>query len=257
MIKKFLSILLICLCAGPVFAQKKLEKLRHILTPSTAQIQRRVTHVFKKHAAVSPQVLTPLPVKPPLVFVRHDLQKPLTANELRLLTGADVTAKVFPTGLLSGQFYAPVSLPSLEPVAYRGMSLKNLEELRYLLTNGMEVSKVSYSMSGKIFFSGSMYVAGLFARHAKEQLAVVVKFKAPEDISLYHAQQSYYTQTDIPPTAIKEVFVFLEVQGKPGWYKAALQDGQLTLTPAPSKLYKQADLIEHTFEVPLEKINWY
>ena len=254
--KKMISILFVCLCAQPVFAQKGLEKLRRIFLP-TSQIQHRVTQVFKKQAVASSRALTPPSIKPPLVCLSSNLQKPLAANELRLLNGATITAHNFPAGIVSGQFYAPVSLPSLAPVAYRGMTLQNLEELSYLLANGMEVSKVSYSMRGKIFFSGSMYVAGLFARHTQERLSVVVKFEVPQDIFLYYAQQSYYTQTDVPPTAIQEVFVFLEVQGKPGWYKATLENGELVFTPAPAKLYKQADLIEHTFEVPLEKINWY
>lgn len=51
--------------------------------------------------------------------------------------------------------------------------------------------------------------------------------------------------------------VFLEVAGRPGWYKAQLKAGELVLTPVPGKVFEQKELIEHPLDIPPERTDLY
>lgn len=74
---------------------------------------------------------------------------------------------------------------------------------------------------------------------------------------LYKYNYDYFVMQDIPPSHFNHVMIFLKVNEKPGWYRVTLENGDLVFTEQTGLLFQTAELIEHEFEVPLERQEWW
>ena len=116
------------------------------------------------------------------------------------------------------------------------MRLGELDEVKNLLVNGLEVDKSNYI--GEIYASPSIFSSLGYAIDG-EKPGLLVLIQIPETPAL----QSYLEEEiqvvtgevifhqDIPARFISDVWVFLETNGTPEWYKVTLEEGTLVFTP--------------------------
>lgn len=150
----------------------------------------------------------------------------------RVLNSEEVNKALFPNGWKGNALYIPISWKVNQAKSwYRGVALHNVDELHNILLNGMELSK---SHHAGIFASSEV---GLAMRYAvpggslKPVLPVVVSIPDTPEIAKEFEPDGLADflkvfKKDIPARLIKDVMVFLDVNGESGWYKAELcQDG--------------------------------
>ena len=130
---------------------------------------------------------------------------------------------------------------------YRGMQLSTLDDLKNLLVNGLERSRSYYD--GDIFVSPEPYIA---LNHAlprlwdtwngkmQVDLPVLVQIPVTEQLLLENAPKSLgprwiFNRRDVAAYLISDVWVFLEVNEVPGWYKATLENDEVVLSPVPGE----------------------
>lgn len=146
------------------------------------------------------------------------------------------------------QLFIPQSFAQRDNVLYRGLRLHNTEELKNILTRGMETDKthhhiiyVSPNVSVALEYVFPHQTARLLGTDTSEALPVLVKIpvtprllkenpptKLPED---FGGRRVFYN--DIRPDEISEVAVFITVDNVSGWYLVTWENGQLVFTPAP------------------------
>ncbi len=126
-------------------------------------------------------------------------------------------------------------------------NIDNLKDIENILINGLEINR-SYAYPGQIYATPLLRVALDYAvppkyfltkPGVKPEIPVVVKIRLTPELLDKKASVSWGTERvfskDIPADALADVMMFLEVDGKPGWYKAAWKDNALSLTSAVSK----------------------
>ena len=122
----------------------------------------------------------------------------------------------------------------------------------------MQCSKVSREMDYRMYFSGSLYRAAS-DKHINDwqsshgEIPTLFKFAVPSwrgDIYERNEWDYFYYFTNLPAGYIQDVMVFLEVGGEPGWYKVTLENGVLVFTPAPSRVFKYSELVDHKISIP-------
>ena len=155
--------------------------------------------------------------------------------------------------------YLPLVLNSEERAFYRGLHLNNLEAVKNILENGIELNEVSEETARetgpKIYFSGYPRRVVRFSTKdddAHNWLPTVIRFELPSWYTVYEHKllggyKDYIVRQNIPARYVMDVMVFLEVNGKPDWYKATLENGELVFTPAPSRVFTDDELIIHKF----------
>ncbi len=153
------------------------------------------------------------------------------------------------SGFLKGRMFVPQGLFGPQKAVYRGMALQ-LPELKHVLTNGLEPRKSLVHRKVYTAFSpvtalsyanpAGRYIAG---HEKKNAFAVLVKIPFTPALQLYARNMGQdmklgnivFTQ-DLPALFISDVWVLLEVNGQPNWYKAVLQKGKLVFLPANGEL---------------------
>lgn len=146
------------------------------------------------------------------------------------------------------QLYVPAEFGSQDGVVYRGLKLNNLAELKNILVRGLEIKKsnfpgiyTSYSLGVALGFSVSPFEWSTYENLPDINFELPTVVKIPLSIPLLEKNAPYESngeivfRQDILPDLISDVMVFLEVNGKPGWYRAALEGKNLILIPAPTK----------------------
>lgn len=277
--RNLLTLLLLCCCFSPAFAQGNFWRgLTHWKTPAvqTGSISARVKSTIARtwlqatRPANSYIQITNMPGQP---FVK--LGAPLPAQEgtltrssavlpARMLTGEESYKKIFLGMSLAGLVYAPAALNTGEEVVYRGMKLYDLQSIQNILENGMEYTKASKKNEWKIYFSNSLSRAAQYSIQydsPESEIPVLVRFVMP-DKNLVYARKHiirgiwdyHYRMRNISVRYIEDVMVFLEVNGKAGWYKAVLENGKLVFTPMPSEVFNEQDLIKYIPDIPKENI---
>ena len=206
--------------------------------------------------------ITNLPGEPTVKLGRATDDMPAMLSA-RLLTGEENFHLIFPDMPRYSVHYLPSSLNTEEEVGYRGLKLYNLESVKNILENGLEWKRGGYN--GKIFFTGNLNrVTDFVTEHTdRNLLPTIVKFNLPEDrrfmytrVSLFNVDY-YLWLENIWSYYIQDVMVFLEVNGKPGWYKATLENGELVFTPVPSRVFNTKEFIIHNFEIPEHNMDLY
>ena len=145
--KQLLIILLLTCCVGPAFAQEKplikagLEGISNLAGAVNRGVVTQTAGAAKVPVVRLAQ-LTNLPDQP-RVRVRLWLTRNLpTIPEVlsaRVFVGNDMPGQIFSDKWK--KLYIPPILNEPEPALYRGMRLSNLEELKYVLTHGLETKK--------------------------------------------------------------------------------------------------------------------
>ncbi len=268
--RNLLTLLLLCCCLSPAFAQRNfLRGLTHWTRPAAFETNIK-SAVLRTEAAlklpVSPHIrIANLPSEP-LVKLGGVVGNAPAVSPARLLSGKESFEKIR-LGTFGLDFvYVPLALNTGEEAVYRGLRLYDLESVKNILEHGLEYTRVSKKAENRIYFTSSLPRAVWFATRQfnspESVIPVLVKFDIP-DKNLVYARQSpldkssdyYYSMRNIHASFIKDVVVFLEVNGKPGWYKAMLKDGKLVLIPAPSEVFDTEHLIEHAPDIPKENYN--
>lgn len=125
---------------------------------------------------------------------------------------------------------------------YRGMHLANLDEIKHILLDGLEVSKTGYD---RIYLSTVPSVGKLYAETAvpAEMLKEIpVLALVEQDIVADYLKEErtfhyyYYSEADIPAEAISHVFAFLEINSRPAWYRVVLEN-EMIFIPLPKTPY--------------------
>ncbi len=251
--KQMILILLSVICFSPLFAQS--GKIVDTGMKAASSSKEFVLKVGQKAGQqLARQAVCNIPMAQilnwsgqPLVRVRplEDIVVPFSPeNPVSLLAKVldyNVAARyIFPEGRDEHKIYIPTPWENqTQPAWYRGMKIHNLLELRNLLENGLELSKISPRYPG-IFSTSEIDLA---LKHAvpwgavAPVLPVVVKMPATFELSKENEPDGYADflrlfRRDIRPDQIEDVMVFLSVNETPGWYKVVLQEGELVFIPA-------------------------
>ena len=240
--------------------QEKLANLKRVIW------KKRATKLFSPAA---PQVrlaqITNLPGQP-TVRLRLDSKMSFPTT---LHGGVLYSDEVFNhTNFIAlGQLYVPRIFSTEKNVWYRGMSLSTLTDLENILTSGLEISKtrawvtseaqegiyitpylpvaLGYAVPAqytrqeiseqKTFFFPSAYRLG--AAYLPTLVSIPIGLIDDTEKTIYSmAVDEYAFPSDIPYSAISHIAVFLEINGKPDWYEAVIENNELVLEQMPSIL---------------------
>ena len=148
----------------------------------------------------------------------------------------------------NSQLCVPAEFATPDGAIYRGLKLNNLAELKNILVHGMEIKKshfpeiyASYSLGVALGFSVSPFEWATYENLPDIDFELPTVVKIPVTIRLlekntpYESNGDVFFRQDIWPDLMSDVMVFLEVDGKPGWYRATLQDKNLVLIYSPTK----------------------
>ncbi|MBO4675904.1 MAG: hypothetical protein J5601_07480, partial [Elusimicrobiaceae bacterium] len=211
--------------------------------------------------------ITNLPDKP-LVKLGGTTKNTPAVLSARILSGDENYKRLYSREGWFPPVYVPEALNTAEESVFRGLKLYNLASIQNILTNGLEYDRVATGMEDKIYFSGGVYrAAGYITWHKSKYspynvIPTLVRLALPADRSDIYAHSIlwafdyYYQVRNIPASYIQDVMVFLEVDGKPDWYKVTLEDGELIFTPAHSRVFEPAELIEHNINIPETNIDF-
>ncbi len=145
------------------------------------------------------------------------------------------------------KMFVPQGFLSKNKAFYRGMKLVSLEDLTNLFKNGLELGK-SGNFPDKIYATSEASFAVAYAMpstaynsfwEVEANLPVLIKIPATEELRQYAPEVFRYSETfrqDVPARFISDIWAFLEVNGKPDWYKVVWQNGELVFIPAPGKM---------------------
>ena len=228
--------------SAAVFAQHLPAELRDV--PKAFDISQRVAQQVAR---------VPVSVRVPIVnFPKQPkVSIQLKAQPLENINKPVVSSARVPDAFeirYQRQLPAPRSFFTTKaPAFFRGMQLENIDELKNILLNGLEVSKThykaiytSYIPSVALAYAFPSFEAAMYnALDDEKVLPVMVKIvadletfeKAVRDFSAYHT-----VFQDIPADKIADVMIFLEINGKKDWYKVTLKEGELVLEEVPTKL---------------------
>ncbi len=249
--KKLLVLSLFCLCVSPVFAQKNFWRgVTHWKKPAAFETNIKAA-VLRTEAALklpgSPHIrITNLPGEP-TVKLGGAVDNAPAVLSARLLDGEALYAGIFPQ---TRQMIVPSALTRREKAAvYRGMYMADLKNVGNLLINGLEINK-SDAYPGEIYTTPFLRMALGYAvpkPGVKPKIPVLVRIRLTTELLDKKASVSWGAERvfykAIPASFLSDVMVFLEVNGKPDWYKVSLENDELIFTPAPSRVFKVTELL--------------
>ena len=250
MMKKLLVLSLFCLCVCPSYAQKG-KMIKGALGGRAALTDAVTRQVAKQTVAASQMRLAKITNLPGQPTVQVRLPQTAVSDSpvlsARILKPSELYKNIeSKTGM---QLYMPDEFYGKEEAAYRGMRLDGWDDLKNLLVNGLQIERTHYRM---IYASKKSSVVALsYAVPTREalifesfldgeyQLPVIVKIPLTNEVLSFHEpdqRTGWLTfRQDIPSSMISDVMIFLEINGKPDWYKVTLEQGNITFTPAPSR----------------------
>ncbi len=259
--RKILILLLVVLFVPPAYADTR-QKALSLLTQGTngtikrvnqAVLERALKNTFiRKVPITTPIKITNLPKEPLVRFSFPRKFRTTYPNTVRLIPRASVFNRLFfegPYRLLEekklfvpkGMFIAP------RESLYRGLRLENFDELKNLLVNGLELDKCLIPRR-EIYTTFTPSRALLYAvprGRIEENLPVLIKIPFVSPLQKLISWREYNVvvfNQDIPAEAVSDIWVFLDVNGKPDWCKATLQDGDLVLIPGYGEVRNEEDL---------------
>ncbi|MBO4675903.1 MAG: hypothetical protein J5601_07475, partial [Elusimicrobiaceae bacterium] len=260
--KKLLIALLICCCVSPLYAQRGRKFFPRKKSVTVSRVQAALARTREKTTPtnVSHIQIIDLPDKP-LVKLGGATNNTPAVLSAQMLIGADSWILIHPIdaiGRYTAQTFLPEDILENKESFYRGMRLGKLDEVKNLLVNGLELDKTNYS--GEIYASLQVSISLWYATIGNENLPVLIQIPATETLRSYapeafptegkHAPKAFRTgevcvfRRDIPARFISNIWVFLEVNGEPGWYKVTLEDGELVFTPAPSRVFEREEIMK-------------
>ncbi len=119
----------------------------------------------------------------------------------------------------------------------RGMRLTRLDEIENILLNGLEVNK---TMSKFIYTTPTLFYALSYAESTTEETSISVLIAIDQDavaeqLKPTDLRYEFYSKMDISQEAIAHVFVFLDINKQPAWYRVVLQGDDMVFIPLPQK----------------------
>ena len=253
--KKLLTFLLICSVVSPAIAIP-VGKVPVLMKGTKGALPKALSSTVIERMVENAVVHSALNVRP---FQIANLPgKPIVQVDLvgKLASGLVTTVKILPRSyLFENIFIRPQQSNKLEVFSpedvsvnqanllYRGMMLKNMAEVKNLLANGLEVDKCRSHKDKGIFISSDPLRALRYAAPLEIQpyqnLPVFVKIPLVTDLRPYVSRsygEIFIIKKDIPAPFLLDVWVLLDVNGKPDWCKAVLKDGKLTFIPGYGKV---------------------
>lgn len=226
-----------CLClALPAAAQKNIKSFRPVL-------ERKIQHAQPSNALTQPFAIKTLkiinlPSRPSVHILLPAL--PHVKNSVRLVPPEQVYPLLHK--FKEQKIFVPRDLVNQTKALYRGMAVTNIDELKNILTNGLELNKSNYRK--QIFTAYDPFTAVLYSQpthlfNAQANLPVLVKIPVTSSLEQYdpeHFATALAFRQSLPADIISDVWVLLEVNKKPDWYKATLKDGEIILSPAGGQL---------------------
>ena len=232
-IQRISIILITCFClALPATAQKNIKSLQHFWAQSNAAQPLPVKTLKIRNLPLRPRVHIAADIPP----------APHGKSSIRLVPPRQVYPLIYRLG--ERKMFVPQDFVNRTNALYRGMAITDLDELKNILTNGLETDK-SYHHK-KIFTAYEPLTAVLYAQpthrfNAKADLPVLIKIPLTPALEQYTSDRFETARAfrqNIPAQAISDVWIFLEVNKKADWYKATLENGEIVLLPAHGKLQK-------------------
>ncbi|MBR4356053.1 MAG: hypothetical protein IKP96_05780 [Elusimicrobiaceae bacterium] len=240
MMKKLLMIGLIAFgMVSPSFAQGGKERVltRGVQTAISPDLPEVVGRNVLRATVSTPQVVrlksthVPPSANPPRVALKK-------ADYRMRLPGIDgLHATIFPQ---KGQMYVPVAFTNHSNYVYRGMQLRGPEEIKNILLNGLETDKSSYW--GEVYASPSLGIALRYALPnkyffakpgSKVEFPIIVRIQITEEVLTKLRCQDmgmeFVFYDSVPANMIQDVIVFAQINGRMGWYKVVMEDGELLL----------------------------
>ncbi len=237
--KKWILLILVSLCVCPAFAQKGWGRVinggaKRLINP--AAVERGASRASSQ-----------------IPLFRHKTQLRNFPDSTPITIYASSAGQVTARALLPdelrqrlSQLHAPEHFQENKRALYRGMKFDQLDDLKNLLQNGLEVKRTFHP--GEIWTSPDPGVACGYALpsswdYAPDKFATGL----PVVVRIFHTPylfaqnqpdivwQNRVFFRDIPARYIFDVDVLLGVNNKLGWYKVTLEQGNITFTPAPSR----------------------
>ena len=119
------------------------------------------------------------------------------------------------------------------------MFLSNIDDLKNLLVNGLELGK-SRDFPDEIYVTSDALFPLVYATPNDDEIAhLPVLIKIPATLSLqryapevFEDQNREVFMRNVPAHFISDIWGFLAVNGKPDWYKVVLENDALVFIPA-------------------------
>lgn len=229
--------LAICFCwALPVAAQKNIKPLQPGLARRVQGAQQSAA--LSRPLAVKTLKIINLPARPSVRILLPTA--PHVKNSVRLLPPRQVYPTLHKLG--KRKMFVPRDFVNQTEALYRGMAIASIDELKNILTNGLELKKSNYPK--QIFTAYNPLTAVLYSQpthrfNAEADLPVLVKIPRTPALAKY-APEEFATalafRKSVPAEAISDVWVLLEVNKQADWYKAFLEEGEVVLLPADGQL---------------------
>lgn len=255
--KKFVWILLVSVFVSPVLAQESsIIRAGAKLAAPSGEMALRVTQQVEKQAAlraaeaVSATRVAQITnwVSKPSIRVQQaaNTETSLGSKEqaaavaARVLDWDAAAQHLFPEGRYGHKAHIPTLFgEQTESALYRGITIRRLDELKELLVKGMTRDRTASYFAG-IYAALDAKMALSYATPwgaLYPSLPVMVRIPNTPELSAENALEwrSHFDgvfRNDVTPRFISDVMVFLEVNGKPGWYKVVLADEELVFIPA-------------------------
>ena len=241
--KKLLLVLLSSVLISPLYAQGDKVVRTGIKFATQSELALRVAQKVGQRAVPIPVTnfalaqIANLPGQPTV-----KVQLPQHAAQTTAVLPARVLPPVEGRKIIfsASGLYVPGKLNSRNKFIYRGMELHTLPEVENLLREGLELSKSHYDEG--IYTTYDLKDAFRYAfpsaRYAKTSgttIPVLVSILYPREMKgkylFYEYSDTYVCDRDIPAKYIEDIMVFLEINGKPGWYKVILKNNEVLFVP--------------------------
>lgn len=271
--KRIIFCLLLLMSLSPAFAQGSKVGQTGIKLATQSDIALKVGQQFGKRVLAR---ATDVPTVTALARISNLPGSPLVQIQLPQTAQSAIGEKILSVHTLEGQqlpdlvskqdsqvyVHIPTRFNSGERALYRGLHLRNLDELKNILVNGLECNK---TLCSQIFFTNRLYGSLGYASGLpytdKERylprLVVLIQIFVNRPLVLSKFRRALYDEyvsKNLPADKLTDIMVFLEVNGQWNWYKVILQDGEIVFQQTPNAKVNVSDLFE--FDIKADRIYW-
>lgn len=225
-----------CYLALPLYAQKNIKSL-----PRALAWKNQYAHANSAQAlplTIKTLKIVNLPSRPS-VHILFDTPLPHKST-IRLVPPRQVYPLLYKLG--EHKIFIPREFVNATKSLYRGMTLTDIDKLKNILVNGLEINKSNFKEG--IFTAYDPLTAILYAQPThfydkKADIPVLIKIPITpflEQCTSIQFETARAFRQNIPASAISDVWILLEVNKKADWYRVILEDGEIVLFPAHGRL---------------------
>ena len=257
-IKRLGLILLFALLALPACAQRGGLKAWWQALRLRVAVARNVEEKSVQHIVVPEQGTTVLRraqisnmMGSPIVQVRLPANTVGQGSEIlsaRIVKPSELRDAVY---LPPTKLYVPQAFAEDESAVYKGLRIKLLPELQHILEHGLEIDKTIFFKIHASYELGESYrymfpPDNNWAEYENLpeitfDLPVVTRIPVTKQMLQENPFEEIYNcevifRRDVHPNLISGVMTFLDINGTVDWYQVVLENGKLTLVPAPTTI---------------------